>query len=81
MRIESGFPSFTNLFCCVWFSRRLFSLLFIFPSLWVLEESMRECRRTNCGSVGNRCVVGIHTVIRGSRCGSPKDHESRVNCG
>ena len=49
MRIESGFPLFTNLFFLVWFSCCLFSSLFIFPSQGVLEERMRECPRTTSG--------------------------------
>lgn len=61
MRIESGFPLFTKLFCCVCFS----------VAGGVLEERLRDCRRTTRGSVGNRGVMGIHTVIKGSRCGSP----------
>ena len=71
MQIEGGFPLFTKWFCCVWFSCCLFSLVFIFPSLGVLEERLRDCRRTTRGSVGNRGVMGIHTVIKGSQCGSP----------
>ena len=80
MRIKSGFPLFTNLFCCVWFSRHLFFLLFIFPSLGVLEERMRECRHTTSGSVGRRGDTEDYTVIRGSQCGFPYDHASKVIC-
>ena len=55
---------------------RLVFLWFIFLVIYfsvagVLEERLRDCRRTTRGSVGNRGVMGIHTVIKGFRCGSP----------
>ena len=71
MRIESGFPLVTKLFCRVWFFFLFIFLVIYFSVAGVLEERLRDCRRTTRGSVGNRSVMGIHTVIKVSRCGSP----------
>ena len=43
---------------------RLFSLLFVFLSLRVLEERMWECHCTTSGSVGRSGDTKAKTVIR-----------------
>ena len=57
-----------------------FVSLVIYFSVAVVLERMCECRHTTRGSVGIRGVMGIHTVVKGSQCRFPWDHESRVNC-